>query len=472
MYQEQPLDEQFNDLENLIRRYEDIREGRAQDFLDEDSFAQIIDYYDDQEDLGSAIEAAEMGMQWFPFSADLQVKKAALLNATGQYERALSLLENADILNPADMNLYIHKIDAYLGLGRQARAFSVLKENIDRFSGKERAELLLELHEVFEDWQEFDRAFECLVMLLEKDPENDEALQKIGYCAEDTGRIEESIRLHKKIIDAYPYNARAWYNLGWAFYEIRLYEKAIDAFQYVIAIEEQFEDAWRILADAHIRLRQYDSAIKILEDYLEQTEPAGAVFEALGYCFERTRRYPRARFFYHKALELLPDDEHLYFRIGHTYMLEASWSKAITFLAAAHKMDSRKVEYNQALGECYLRLESFEEAITFFMEAIQLRPSGRRSRLALIRTLYLAGYIEEALHQLDIAEIETKPSAEYNYYRSAVLLTMGRTKEGLLQLETGLNEAPRKLKVLLKLNPSILQHRGVVEVIVRYRRHL
>ncbi len=471
MHQEQSFDEQFDDLKNLIRRYEDIREGRVQDFLDEDSFAQIIDYYDDQEDLRSAIEAAEMGMQLFPYSADLQVKKAALLNATGQYERALSLLENADILNPSDVSLYIHKIDAYLGLGYQVKAFSVLKENINRFGGKERSELLLELNEVFEDWQELDSAFDCLAMLLKADPENEEALQKIGYCAEDTGRIEESIKLHKQIVDEYPFNARAWYNLGWAFYEIKLYEKAIDALQYVIAIEERFEDAWRILADAHIRLRQYTKAIEILEDYL-QMESGAAAFEALGYCFEKTKQYVKARYFYRKAFELVPDDDHLYFRIGHTYMLETSWDKAITFLTAAHKIDARKVEYNQALGECYLRLESFEDAIVYFMEAIQLRPSGRRSRLALIRTLYLAGYTEEALHQLDIAEIETRPIADYYYYRCAILLALGRNKEGLLQLETGLDEAPRKLKVLLKLNPSILQHSGVVEVIIRYRRRL
>jgi hypothetical protein len=47
---------------------------------------------------------------------------------------------------------------------------------------------------------------------------------------------------------------------------------------------------------------------------------------------------------------------------------------------------------------------------------------------------------------------------------------MGRSKEALLQLETALIAAPRQLKRLLELNPSVLQHSGVVDMLARYRR--
>src|SRR5699024_3243880 len=118
MYQDQFFEGEYDSLEALIRRFENMLQGKSHGFIDEDSFARIVDYYDAQEDLPRALEAANIGMEQFPYCADLQIKKAALLNATGQFDRALSLLENAEILNPSDANHYIHKIDACLGLNK------------------------------------------------------------------------------------------------------------------------------------------------------------------------------------------------------------------------------------------------------------------------------------------------------------------------------------------------------------------
>ena len=47
---------------------------------------------------------------------------------------------------------------------------------------------------------------------------------------------------------------------------------------------------------------------------------------------------------------------------------------------------------------------------------------------------------------------------------------MGRSKEGLVHLENGMNKAPRLLKKLIDLNPSILQHQQVVDLVARYKK--
>jgi len=40
-----------------------------------------------------------------------------------------------------------------------------------------------------------------------------------------------------------------------------------------------------------------------------------------------------------------------------------------------------------------------------------------------------------------------------------------------VQLENGMNKAPRLLKKLIDLNPSILQHQQVVDVVARYKKN-
>src|SRR3712207_849205 len=185
----------------LLKQYDNLRNGRSAIFLEEESFEKIIDWYDDQEETAKALEAAEMSIEYFPFSAPLLLRKADLLLATRKYREALHILEKAEMLDATDLNLYILKTDAYLAMDLQEKAVAVLEEAIVQFEGEEKIELLFELADVYDDYEEFDKVFDCLLVILQTDPTNEEALYKICFWTDFTGRNEESIRLHLQIID-------------------------------------------------------------------------------------------------------------------------------------------------------------------------------------------------------------------------------------------------------------------------------
>src|SRR5688572_16485050 len=97
-----PYRQEHENIRELLNQYENLKEGRPNSFLDEESFEKIIDHFDDMDELNRAIEAAEAGIQQFPFSSSLLVKKADLLIAARQYQQALYLLEHAEILDSTD----------------------------------------------------------------------------------------------------------------------------------------------------------------------------------------------------------------------------------------------------------------------------------------------------------------------------------------------------------------------------------
>src|SRR2546423_5007799 len=202
------------EIRELLRQYQNLKAGRSNSFLDEDAFEKVIDYYDDLEDLPRAIEAAELGIGQYPFSSLLLIKKADLYIASRRYHESLTLLQQAEVLDSSDIHLYILKTDAYLALDQQEKAVALLQSALEKFEGDERIELLFELADVYDDYEEFDKIFDCLKLILEQDPTNEEALYKICFWTDFTGRNEESIRLHKIIIDEYPYCELAWFNLG------------------------------------------------------------------------------------------------------------------------------------------------------------------------------------------------------------------------------------------------------------------
>ena len=466
-----PYREENEDIREILRQYENLKAGKSHSFLYEESFERIIDHYDDMDDLARALEAVETGISHYPFSSSLVVKKADLLIATRKYSEALDILEKASILDTNDIDIYILKTDALLALDQQEKAVALLEEAIHRFEGDDRINLLFELADVYDDYEEFDKIFDCLKLILENDPNNEEALYKICFWTDFTGRNEESIRLHLWIIDEYPYNDLAWFNLAAAYQGLKLYEKSIEASKYALVINEKFDYAYRNMADAFIRLRKYKEAIESLEKVIELSRPEDVIYEAIGHCYDKLKNYAQARFYYRKASHLNQEDGKLFYKVAGTYMNEHNWTQAVKNLETALRINRLQPEFNLAIGECFIQLGKTRDAIHHFTVVVQQRPKGIAGWEALIRGLYSAGFYEEAEQQVNLAQKMTSQKPIFQFYMSAILFASGKSKEALLQLESAMGKSPKLLKRFIELNPVILQNQAVVEMIARFKRN-
>lgn len=462
-----------NDKENLkelLKQYNNLRQGKNSIFLEEEAFEKIIDFYDDQEEFVKALEAAEISIGYFPFSSSLLFRKADILLSCRKYYKALEVLEKAELLDSTDVNLYILKTDAYLALDKQEQAVEILENAIKHFEGDEKIELLFELADVYDDYEEFDKVFDCLLLILKEEPSNEEALYKICFWTDFTGRNEESIRIHLSIIDEHPYSELAWFNLAAAYQGLKLYEKAIDAYQYAIVIDEKFDYAYRNIGDAFIRLRKYKEAIEALEKVLELSKPEDVIYEAIGHCYDKLKNFAQARFNYRKASHLNPEESKIYYKIACTYYNEGQLGSAVKQLETALKISKSQPEYNLLMGECNLQLGSLKEAIQCFSAVVKAKPKNIAGWEALIRSLYEAELYSEAKQQALSALTITNAKPLFYYYLSASLFALGKTKEALIYLEKGLEVAPKVLKKFIALNPSILQNPQVVDTIARNKR--
>jgi tetratricopeptide (TPR) repeat protein len=467
---ENPYHEDREELQALLRQYQNLKLGRSHAFIEEDDFDRIIDYYDEKDDFVEALNAAECGLEQFPYSSHLMIRKADVLLALRKYHKALETLENAELYDSKDINLFILKTDVYLALDQQDKAVEILVAALEQFEGEERLELLFELADVYDDYEEFDKVFDCLKLILEDDPNNEEALYKICFWTDFTGRNEEGIQLHQKIIDDFPYNEIAWFNLAAAYQGLKLYEKAIDAYQYAIVIEEKFDYAYRNMGDAYLRLRKYKEAIEALEKVLELSRPEDVIYEAIGHCYHRMGNYAQARFNYKKATHLNPNDSRLQYKVAVTYMLEEQWLQAIKHLESAMRIHRAVPDFNLAMGECLMHLNRIKEAIQYFGNVVRNKPKNQAGWEALIRCLIKASFIEEACEHCLLAMAATVNKPIFIFYYSATLFQLGKSKEALLQLEKGMEVAPKFLKKFIELHPSILQSNQVVDLVARYKK--
>lgn len=465
-----PFRQDRGEIRELLNQFENLRQGKTNSFIEEEGFHRIVEYYEENEQYRLALEAAEYAINQYPYSSGLLILKADILLSLRRYKEALFILEEAEMLDANDTDIYILKTDAYLALDMQAKAASVLEQAIGQFNGDEKIDLLFELTDVYDDYEDFEKVFDCLKLILEQDPSNEEALYKICFWTDFTGRNEESIRLHQQIIDEQPFNELAWFNLGAAYQGIKLYEKAIDAYLYAVAIDEKFDYAYRNLGDAYIKLRKFKDAIEVLTRVLELARPESIIYEAIGHCYDKLSNFAQARFHYKKASHLNPEDSQLYFKIAHTYMNEARWTSAIKQLEVALKVHSQQPEYNLAMGRCLMEAGDAVKAIAFLGNAVRARPKNSTYWKELLNCLYKAGLFEDGLEYARLGFEQTERKPLFYYYQSAFLFAMGKSKEGLVTFQQGITANPKLVRQFIEINPSILQQPRVVELLAGMKK--
>ena len=80
-----PYRQDKEELKELLRQFDNLKNGKTNSFIEEDSFERIIDYFDEKEQLSQALEAADYGIEQYPYSSVLLLKKADILIALSNW---------------------------------------------------------------------------------------------------------------------------------------------------------------------------------------------------------------------------------------------------------------------------------------------------------------------------------------------------------------------------------------------------
>src|SRR5258708_32933531 len=96
---ENPYRENREEINELLKQYENLKTGRSHRFLDEEAFEKIVEFFDEKEDLQMALGAAEFGSEQYPCSSTLLIKRADILLSLRHYQDALKTLVQVDLFD-------------------------------------------------------------------------------------------------------------------------------------------------------------------------------------------------------------------------------------------------------------------------------------------------------------------------------------------------------------------------------------
>jgi tetratricopeptide (TPR) repeat protein len=139
----------------------------------------------------------------------------------------LALLEIAESIAPFEREISIIRARAHAIKKQFTEAHEILEDLRVGATKSDSVDILIAESFIYEHMKDYNAMYDALANAVTIDSKNEEAMERVWISAELSRRYDDSVELHKYIIEKDPYNYQAWYNLGHGYNCIWEYEKAL-----------------------------------------------------------------------------------------------------------------------------------------------------------------------------------------------------------------------------------------------------
>lgn len=449
---------------SLIARFEASSRRKKDVYFDVDDFEQISEHYMYTGQLELAHNALDSGLKQHSYNVGLYRLKALTCMAQSDYTEALRIVRHAFSLAPEDFELRLIELECLGHGGEDQMALAKLNTILEYVSDEDRIEVLFVIAKIQEKQGAFSDSFDTLRSILEIDHSNQTALEKIWFCVELSGKYEDSVALHSKLIDENAYNHMAWYNLGHAYTCLEKYDQALMAYEYTFLIKENFEYGYRDFAEILIAQNEFKKALGVLNEIKAKFDHDSELFLNIGQCYLHLEQYDQAFQCLIKAKEYDPLESKIYFLLGLSEMACLNYESAIYYLSIAIELDNHKEEYHEAIASVHTLNGNFKEAIKALKNAINAAPEHWHFTVELAK-LYIELFEYEKAYQTLTGINDVLDTPTIRYCIAVVTLLMGDEAEAFEMLSLELQTNYEEHTILKELTlPS--QYKDVIEDLV------
>jgi len=355
----------------LVKNFEAASETDRPKAFVESEYLKLAEYYRDNSHYSQAHFVLKEALTFYPSSSQLHFKKAELFYFEKKLEEALDSLELAKIYSPDDLDAVLLKADILNEQGSNQEALAIL-ESAPTTNDTDLSDVLLYKAMIYERLHDLDEMFESTKMSLLVDPFNEEALEHIWWCVELTGRYEESIELHLKLLDKRTYSYLAWYNLGYAYFNINNFAEAAESLEYATIINSNFQDGFLMAGEAYIQIEEYSKALDLYSELLLHSHDKSEIYTKMGICHFNNGQAVTAFHHFKKAIRINPKNAMAHYNIGEYYCQMGQWQKGIDAYLLAMQIEDRNEVFYAAIAEAFEKQGELEKALPFYQQAADI----------------------------------------------------------------------------------------------------
>ncbi|MBP6236194.1 MAG: hypothetical protein KA270_13640 [Saprospiraceae bacterium] len=441
-------------LINLVSDFESKFDQGEVGYLDEKVYLQLLEYYEDEYLFEKALEVADFAIEQYKYRSEFYIIKSRLLLNSNKINDCLVALEIAESIAPFEREISIIKARALAIKKQFTEAHEILEDLRVGATKSDSVDILIAESFIYEHMKDYNAMYDALANAVTIDSKNEEAMERVWISAELSRRYDDSVELHKYIIEKDPYNYQAWYNLGHGYNCIWEYEKAIDALEYSFIINPDFESGYLDCADTCLQIKDFERALEIYIEANSKFGPNNELMVNIAHCYISLNRIGIAKQWLLKAIKLDGYNDEAFFLLGECYAKDLVWYNAINAYHKAIDLENRREEYYLGLAKAYLAVEDYNKATINFQMATQTGPEETLYWKEYICFLIKLGLYDEALQVLDEAEDHTY-GADLIYCRAITAYLLKDKEECMELLEEALLENFDEHKIIFDIAPEL-----------------
>jgi len=280
-------------------------------------------------------------------------------------------------------------------------------------------------------------------LILQKIPQQIDAMQLLGAVFNKTGQCTEAVQLLREAIRQAPGHAHLHNNLGMALYRLEKPHEAIQEFRRALEIRPDFAKAHNNLAVALMKQDRIDEAITACREAIRLQNNFKEAYNNLGLALKKKGELENAIASFEKAVNLDPEYAEALSNLGLALIAQAcpepgrrdSLKEAAANLQKAVSLVPNSAEFHNNLGVLFNRQGRFEEAVAASDKAITMQAEYVEAHNNLGTALIELGRFSEAKAAFERAIAINPECAEAHHNRSLVLLLTAQFEEGWEEYE-------------------------------------
>jgi len=400
-------------------------------FFEEDYLVDLVDYYEDCGKIKHLEQVIDYGLQHYPFSCYFCVKKAqSVYENTENFELTYQWLDKALLLEPNNIDALLLRCDILCFDEKHYIAISLIEERLlENENVEELIDLYLQLSDIYEDMNDFEKVYIQLCKAVTIDPNNVEALDKLWFSVEISQNYAQSIDFHKIMIDEFPNSFLLWNNLGNGYKGLKQYNKAIFTLKIALALNETFFPAYIDIAECYFALKKYEKALEYYILFEELVPETSDNLYTLGLCHEKLKQYRKALQYYRKSVFYDPNFKLSFYRIGLICHHLGKYKNALSALYRTIRLDNENTLFYLAIGDVHLSMEEYASAQIMYKLAIDMRPKNKKAWQKLAKCYFLQQDFYEVEEICQKAKTLLPKHKLFDIIRIAALIKLGSIKE-------------------------------------------
>jgi tetratricopeptide (TPR) repeat protein len=261
---------------------------------------------------------------------------------------------------------------------------------------------------------------------------------------------DTAIRTYKELLEQNPLEIEAYQRLGWLLLAQERYDETLEILKQGAVIDPDAKDLYNAMGDVYLRLGRYEEAQTAFERYIQLAPQDPNAYDSLGVFQQGLGRYDEAVATFNRALTINPESGVAIMHLGNAYFQQGQYRAALKQYqryAQVAKNDAGRARASECAAKVYLQKGDLQRAADEAKQAVQL---NKVNNSAVLFSAWARGdkvaaenLKREALAALAYPQLKHGGFLRFYYnLRGAIALQEGNGAEAIDQFKETIRHRP------------------------------